>query len=84
MNKQIYFDTTDNSWKSVRGHNGPGAVWVDSATEPEIQDHLQRLFGQNSKRILDLVGETFEECEAALTGRRLELEPIKKSRADDA
>lgn len=43
MNKSFYYDVNENKWKSVRGHNCPGAVWVDDATEDEIRVHLAKI-----------------------------------------
>lgn len=43
MSKSFYFDAKENKWKSVRGHNCAGAVWVDDATEDEIRAHLAKI-----------------------------------------
>lgn len=43
MGKSFYYDTNENKWKSVRGHDSEGAVWVDNATEDEIREYLTKI-----------------------------------------
>lgn len=43
MSKSFYFDTNENKWKSVRGHDCEGAVWVDDATKDEIREYLTKI-----------------------------------------
>ena len=69
--KHIYYDAEKKSWKAFE-------QWLDisyitDATPEDVKLHLEHLFGGNSKAILDLVGKTFDECEAALSGRKLEV-----------
>ena len=43
MSKSFYYDVNENKWKSVRGHDCAGAVWVEDATEEEIRVHLTKI-----------------------------------------
>ena len=76
MGKSFYYDTNENKWKSVRGHDSEGAVWVDDATEDEIREHLTKItelaearaeIDRLNKNLRLLLCKThFDKCEAGL------------------